>query len=47
MNLFAGKEWRCKCREWTCGQSGGGRQWDQWRKNKIYTLSYKVDPGKI
>ena len=23
MNLFAGKEWRCRCRAWTCGYSGG------------------------
>ena len=27
MNLDAGKEWRLRCREWTCGHSGGGRDW--------------------
>ena len=32
MNLFAGKEWRRKCTEWTCRRSGGGREWDKWRK---------------
>ena len=26
--LFAGKEWRLRCREWTCGPSGGRRGWD-------------------
>ena len=26
MNLFAGKEWRCRCREWTYRHSGGGRK---------------------
>ena len=25
MKLFARKEWRCRCREWTCGCSGGGK----------------------
>ena len=24
MNLFAGTEWRCRHREWTCGHSRGG-----------------------
>ena len=24
MNLFAGKEWRRRHREWTCGHSGEG-----------------------
>ena len=24
MNLFAGKEWRHRRREWTCGHNGGG-----------------------
>ena len=23
MNLFTGKEWRCRCRVQTCGHSGG------------------------
>ena len=26
VNLFSGKEWRHRCREWTCGRSGGGRE---------------------
>ena len=30
MNLFAGKEWRHRCREWTCGHREGGG--DKWRK---------------
>ena len=25
MKLFAGKEWICRCREWTCGYNGGRR----------------------
>ena len=25
MKLFSGKEWRPKCREWTCGHSGEGQ----------------------
>ena len=32
MDLFTRKEWRCRCREQTYGHSGGGREWDQWRK---------------
>ena len=24
MKLFSGKEWRHKCREWTCGHNGEG-----------------------
>ena len=31
MDLFAGKEWTCRCKEWICGQSWGGRKWDEWR----------------
>ena len=26
MGLFSGQEWRCPCREWTCGHSGGERE---------------------
>ena len=26
INLFSGKEWRHRWREWTCGHSGGGRE---------------------
>ena len=29
MNLFARKEWRHSCREWTSGHSGGGKEWDE------------------
>ena len=32
MNLFARKERRPKCREWTCGHGTGRRGWDKWRK---------------
>ena len=32
LNLFAGKEWRHRHRERTCGHSGGKRGWDEWRK---------------
>ena len=32
MNLFAGREWKCRYREWTCGHSRGRREWDKWRK---------------
>ena len=32
MNLFAGKEWRYRNRERTCGHSQGRREWDEWRK---------------
>ena len=42
MYLFAGKEWRLRCREWTCGPSGGRRGWDEWKSNiDTYTLSWK------
>ena len=32
MNLFAGKEWKCKYREQTYGHSEGRKEWDEWRK---------------
>ena len=40
MNLFARKECRHSCREWTRGHSGGGREWDEWRSSiRTHTLS--------
>ena len=41
MNLFAGQEWRCRSKEWTCGHSGGRGTEDRTnRENRIdiYTL---------
>ena len=32
MNLFVRKERKHRCREWTCGQSGGGRESEERRK---------------
>ena len=32
MTLFAGKEWKCGCKEWTYGHSVGESGWDEWRK---------------
>ena len=32
MNLFAGKKWKCRHREWTCGHSGERRGKDELRK---------------
>ena len=32
MSLFAGKEWRGRCRKQTCEHSRGGREWDEWRE---------------
>ena len=29
MNLFAGQQWRRRCREQICGHSLGGRGWDE------------------
>ena len=45
MNLFAGKDWRCRCREWTCGHSRGRRGWDECRKlhRHIDTPMCKID----
>ena len=40
MNLFAGREWRPRSREWTCGHPGGGREWTNGESSiGIYTLS--------
>ena len=36
MNLFAGKKWRCRYREQTCGHSGGRKEWEE--QSNIYTL---------
>ena len=45
INLSAGKEWRCRCREWTRGHSEGRGEWDELRKQHqhIYTIMCKVD----
>ena len=32
MNLFAGKEWIHRYREWTDGHSEGRKEWDEQRK---------------
>ena len=40
LNLFEGKEWRHRCRKWTCGHSGGGREWDEWRKEFQHIYIY-------
>ena len=42
MNLFAGKEWRHRCREQTCGPSGGenGRNGESSISIFIYTPSW-------
>ena len=40
MNLFAGKEWRLRHREWPCGHSRGGREgMDGESSISMYTLS--------
>ena len=49
MNLFAGQEWRCTHREWTCGHSRQRRGWDKLRKVALtYTQScVKQAGGKL
>ena len=32
MTLFAGREWKRKCKEWTCGHRVGESEGDEWRK---------------
>ena len=32
MNLSSGKELGHRYKEWTCGHSGGRREWDEWKK---------------
>ena len=40
MNLFAGKEWRLRHREWPCGHSRGGREGMNGESSiSMYTLS--------
>ena len=41
INLFAGMEWKCRCREWTCGHWGwGGEEGTNLESSiDIYTLS--------
>ena len=41
MNIFAGKEWRRKCREWTCRHREGGGQWDKWKVASAYMYSIR------
>ena len=45
MNLFAGKEWRCICREWTCGPSEGRRGWQELQKVEFTYIHYYVENG--
>ena len=44
MNLFSGKDWRHRYREWTYGHSGGEREWEELTVLTVYTLS---DAGGI
>jgi len=41
-------EWRHSCREWICGHSGGGREWDKWRRQQqhIYTMGVRWTAGE-
>ena len=52
MNLFAGKKWRCRCKEWTCGHSERSREWEKQRKYLQYmyttmckTVSWREAPA--
>ena len=41
MNLFAGKEWRQRRREWICGHNGGGKSGTNGESSiDIYRISY-------
>ena len=40
VNLFTEKKWKRRYREWTCGHSVGGREWDDAESSiNIYMLS--------
>ena len=44
MNLFTGQEWRCRHREWVCGdRSGVGDGMNREIETDIYTLSCERD----
>ena len=44
LNLFAGKEWRCRCRELTYGHGEGRRGGMNGQSNiNMCTLSCKID----
>ena len=43
--LILGKEWRHRCRERTCGHSGGKREWDKcslWHQ-RMHNTECKID----
>ena len=42
MNLFAGKEWRHRCREWTCKHGGKGRERVGWMEKVASTYEQLV-----
>ena len=47
-NLCAGKEWRCRCGEWTCGHSEGRRGgMNGENSTDIYTLSCVKQIGSL
>ena len=39
-NLFAGKEWRCRCRGWTCGHTRERKGKDKLRKQHGHTHTH-------
>ena len=40
MNMFAGQEYRHRCRKWACGHSGERRGWDELRVRLKYIHYY-------
>ena len=49
LNLCAGKDWRCRCGEWTCGHSEG-RGGDEWRvalTTIMCKITCKTATGKL
>ena len=45
MNLFAGKKWRHRCREWTCENGAEEREGGMYGEANVetYGMIYKID----
>ena len=45
MNLFAGQQWKCRCREQTCWHRQGRRERDEWREQAghVLTTACRID----
>ena len=42
MNLLAGQQWRCRCKQKTCGHNGERRGWEEWKRVALKHIHYHI-----